>query len=102
MADYFTTRVKVPNIPKGQFSTVMRPFTALQAISNTGGKGLFNNFFNPKGLTAAEVAQSRYGFVDYPPFYDLEGNLKPARGRYTHLLIIWGRFLTLQRMGRYT
>tara|TARA_R100001594_G_scaffold144186_2_gene192981 strand:+ start:2282 stop:3862 length:1581 start_codon:yes stop_codon:yes gene_type:complete len=80
MADYFTTRAKVPNIPKGQFSTVMRPFTALQAISNTGGKGLLNNFFNPKGSTAAEVAQSRYGFVDYPPFYDLEGNLKPARG----------------------
>ena len=80
MADYFTNKAKVPNIPKGQFSTVMRPFTALQAISNTGGRGLLNNFFNPKGSTAAEVAQSRYGFTKYPPFYNREGDLKPARG----------------------
>ena len=59
MADYFTTRVKAPNIPQGQFSTVMRPFTAAQA------------------------AQKRWGFKDFPPVYrGLSGELKPGRGAF--------------------
>ena len=59
MADYFTTRAKVPNIPKGQFSTVMRPFTAAQA------------------------AQKRWGFKDFPPVHrGLSGELKPGRGMF--------------------
>jgi len=59
MADYFTTRAKVPNIPKGQFSTVMRPFTAAQA------------------------AQKRWGFDKFDPVHrGLSGELKPGRGMF--------------------
>ena len=41
MADFFTTRAKVPNVPEGRFSTVMRPFAA----SHT-----------PKGLLDRQIA----------------------------------------------
>tara|TARA_R110002020_G_scaffold98287_4_gene234165 strand:- start:1461 stop:2972 length:1512 start_codon:yes stop_codon:yes gene_type:complete len=59
MAEYFTTRVKAPNIHQGRFSSVMKPFTVAQA------------------------AQKRWGFKDLPPVYrGQSGELKPGRGTF--------------------
>jgi len=64
MADYFTTRAKVPNIPKGQFSTVMRPFTAAQAAQKRWG---FKDFDPVPGLPSGRGTFMPVGYTQTPP-----------------------------------
>jgi len=64
MADYFTTRAKAPNIPKGQFSTVMRPFTAAQAAQKRWG---FKDFDPVPGLPSGRGTFMPVGYTQTPP-----------------------------------
>jgi hypothetical protein len=64
MADYFTTRAKVPNIPKGQFSTVIRPFTAAQAAQKRWG---FKDFDPVPGLPSGRGTFMPVGYTQTPP-----------------------------------
>ena len=64
MADYFTTRAKVSNIPNGQFSTVMRPFTAAQAAQKRWG---FKDFDPVPGLPSGRGTFMPVGYTQTPP-----------------------------------